>query len=104
MHFDAEAFADGQGSMIAGMVNMVSAASCTAIAEDGYAHALLQSGREYEWGNWTIMPSRLGSGDGNEVGLIVRNRKLSRSPYCVSLAADGAAVFIDSRGGSHNLC
>ena len=98
---DAEAFANAQGSMVAGMVNMVGAACCTAVAEEDRAHTALQRGRQYEWGNWLLTP---GSDDSGKVDLVVRNRKLPRSSYCIRLTAGGVAAFVDTRGGSHDLC
>ena len=99
--FDAEAFADGQGSMVTGMVNMVGAACCTAVAEDDRAHTALQRDRQYEWGNWLLAPR---NDDNGKVDVVLRNRKLPRSSYCIHLAAGGVAVFVDTRGGSHDLC
>jgi hypothetical protein len=101
--FDATAFADGQGSMVAGMVNMVGAASCTAVAEDDRAQPALQCDRQYEWGNWALLLTP-GSDDSGRVDLALHNRKLSRSSYCINLTADGLAMFMDAHGGSHNLC
>lgn len=101
--FDAEAFADGQGSIVSGMVNMIGAVSCSTVAQDDRAQRALECDRQYEWGNWELLLTP-GSDDSGRADLVIHNRKLSRSPYSINLTSAGLAIFTDTGGGSHNLC
>ena len=117
--FDAEAVADAQGTKVSGLVQMVSAGRCSAMAEDGREHAALQYDRSYEWGSWTFLllpPATENEGGGHDDGgggaesgdglngsLVIYNRRLVRSSYRVVCAATGQAVLTSAHGGTHDL-
>jgi hypothetical protein len=121
--YDAEAFADGGGAKVAGvMVSMVGVGRCIAVVEDGrVGTGMGGAGVVHEWGNWRLRscaPDSDGAGAAGEGrmetgGLVIKNGKLARSAYAIVLSEaaygqgpdsrEGEAVFTDSGGRMHAL-